>query len=544
MKALNLSLLLLLLIIGCDSQSPNAKFIDGDGTSIGLVGVAGLPLSALDAWWVKPDSSGSEIYSASFGYKCTLEVDGVEVNGIKVLCRITNYGDPTGGDYDIWDKTAPNGKKYGFVASQPPGSWDYGEGIASTRTGAGGKCIFFIGLGSPVGTLVPDFDWPGGCGTMVSTMVEVKFVIPKWNGNIEKECYMYFVRAQCGDFWEPYPYGVIDNSHSYLVKYPNGTYSMSGEGVTIKLEQVDIMPEKTTKTAAPLAREWKPPTTWQPSLTSPILPFTSTAEVSESWEYLKGHWEQYNLVWCGCGMPWYPWDWHWHFSPAEELVVLWMADPADPCDGAGLVSYAEPYAFFCKVQFYMESEVVDVIFTHIHTVILKSKDEFGDVAAWLPINMYVYDIQWPYYHYIYLWSNGVVAIEHTAGQGYYRDYWGYPFAVIYVPDNGYLEIEVDDFYGDFNFDGVVNFVDYAMLLNYMGKGLTDEYYNLMYDADHDGQTTTKDLAIFFQKKPRVNLVSFAKFADDWLNGNGGLEGLGNLFNKWLKPQDQNWLKTR
>ncbi len=514
MKALNLGLLVLLLLTSCDSQSPNAKFVDEEGMSISLVkpdSWPDLPLSSLDAWWAGND--GADIYGGAFKYKCTITTE-IEADGIKVLCYVTQHRDPMGGDYDIWDRLAPNGEPYGYVASEPAGSWDYEEGKAVARI-SGRECVFFIGLGSPYPDTIPDYDWPKYCeggDTPVDTLVEVKFVIPKWNGNIEKECYMRFVRVQCQNFWEPLG-GVIGSSYSTLVKYQEGMYSMSAEGVTIQLERVEQtdvvgytpktkVKKVETETADPSIREWKPPTTRPPSLTNPILPFALTAEVSEPWEYIEGNWQQYKLGWWWTGHWWYGWNF---VSAGEDLVVLWMADPCDYQDGVGLVSYAHPYAFFCKVAFYMEDEVVDVIFTHIHTLILKSKDEFGNDAVdefgnavWLPINMYVYDIEWPYCHYIYLWSTGIVAVEHTAGQGYYRDYWGYPFALIYVPDNGYLEIKVDDFYGDFNFDGRVNFVDLAMLLNYMDKGLTDEYYNLMYDADHDGQTDANDLAIFFQ----------------------------------------------
>ncbi len=544
MKKLNLGLLLLLLLlllISCDSQSPNARYIDEDGMSVNLFDLSGLPLPALDLWWVKYDDTGSEIYSAAFGYTCTIAVDGVEVNGIKVICEVISHDDPTGGDYDIWDKIAPSGKKYGFVSSQPPGSWDYETGIATSRTFGDGECSFIIGLGSPMPHLLSDFDWPGGCGTMVSTMVEVKFVIPKWDGNnIEKECYMYFIRAQCQDFWEPFG-GVIGNSYSTVEKW-DGIYSMAGEGITIQLERIDSIPKvkkkkdkikmglvsDTDPSAGLPIRKWAPPTTLVSSPTSPILPFASAAEPSGSWEYIEGHLRQFVFGW-GVG-------WHWVSNP-ENLVVLWMADPCDYQDGVDLVSHTEPYAFFCTVSL----EGTEEVNTYYCTVTLKSKDEFGNDAAWLPINMYVYAINPPY---VYLFSNGVVALEHTAGQGYYIDYWGWPVAAIYVPDNGYLEIEADGLYGDFNFDGAVNFVDYTMLLKQMGKGLTDENYNLMYDGDHDGRTTLKDLAIFFRKEPRVNFVDFAKFAGDWLNGDDDFNGLDNFYNEWLKPPHQNWLKIR
>lgn len=520
-----------MLLVGCDSQSPNAKYVDEDGVSISLVNLSGQPSQELDRWWIKKE--GSEIYSAAFGYKCTIAVDGIKVGGIKVCCYITNHSDPVFTNYDIWDKIAPNGKPYGYVVSRPPGKWDCEKEMASVRTVGEGECSFFIGLGSPtlMGIFDTDFLWPGG-EDIVSTLVEVKFVIPKYNNNIEKECYMYFFRASYMDFWEPYG-GVIGNSHSALEEWEEGIYSMSGEGITIQLEQIDV-PKKAVETASLPIKERTPPPTWELNLTSPISHFASTAEPNKLWEYLEGRWRQYKLVW-----DWYYECWDGYWTGVETIIPLWMTDPCDYQDGVDLVSYADTYTFTCVVLF---EEIEDInVNSFVHTVILKSKDEEGNAVAWLPIDMQVYYIEEEEPYCVWLWTDWIVPLEHRAGQGYYIDYWGYFVATIYVPDNGYLEVEVDDFYGDFNFDGIVNFVDYSRLLKYMGKGLTDEGYNLMYDADRDGQTTNKDSAIFFQNwlktrrtiEAHTNFVDFAKFANTWFNGDADFEDLNDFLLEWL-----------
>lgn len=539
MKALCLNLLFVFMVftIGCDSQSPNAKYVDGITVSLITDG-------ALDAWYVKADAAGTEIYSAAFGYRIQITANGGPVNGIKVGCRVIDYFDPqvgNCGEYCIWDKFCPNGERYAFVRTKPgPQNWDFDEGIATTRTlketYGPGECFFYIGLGYPLtsqtyGTSNEGYDWPYGCETptMVSTLVEVKFIVPKWDGNIEKKCYVYFIRAQCQNFWTPLG-GVIGNSYSSLEEWEGGLYSMSDESITLRVAQSqpkDKRYKEIVQTGkATGLKEWpKPeiiiptgkstglinppkPTKIIPTITFPpkrVIPLppikpiaslplrlSSTGEPNESWEYIDGLWLQ--LKYCGDGV--------WEWVEPDVLNVLWMADPTDYNDGVELVSYADPYIFCCIVAL-EDVDINDVNDVNVnslqHLALLKSKDENGNDRGWLPINMQVYHIE-EYEGRLYIWlhSNLIITLEHTQGQGYYVDFWGDPVAAIYIPNNGHLEIQPDDLYGDFDFDGDVDLTDYNLLMWFMDTGLTDPFYNLIFDGNYDGQTDYCDLALFCQ----------------------------------------------
>lgn len=54
---------------------------------------------------------------------------------------------------------------------------------------------------------------------------------------------------------------------------------------------------------------------------------------------------------------------------------------------------------------------------------------------------------------------------------------------------------VDDFYGDFNFDGIVDGKDLALFAEKWHWSILDDNYDLMYDATQDGWTNEKDLAV-------------------------------------------------
>ncbi|MBA7607541.1 hypothetical protein ES703_14700 [subsurface metagenome] len=89
-----------------------------------------------------------------------------------------------------------------------------------------------------------------------------------------------------------------------------------------------------------------------------------------------------------------------------------------------------------------------------------------------------------------------------SGEGRWYDAEGWPATFICMVEDGYLELKVDDFYGDFNFDGIVDFKDFALFANQWYMDLFCPEFDLMYDATRNGQVKADDLAAF---------------AENWLN---------------------------
>jgi len=463
-------LILLSLFLGCDSQSPEARFVSGLNVSLFFDPPHTEQPFQLDLWEVSSDDAGRNIYSASFGFVMQVTApDGLEdspVAGIRVDCYI-EHCDPFDAGYDIWDKYADIGKKYGFVNAYPAQTahWNFDESHASVKTDTSGFVAFFIGLGKPEppSSEIPwGWEWPRGSGTMVSTAVKLRFTIRKWNGPIEQECHTYFIRPQAADFWEPEGVGVYYASFSSLNPAP-GIWGMLG------------MTETETKESARPAT--LPGINHFPRLEG-IPPVDLQKRTSADDAYLDEDWFQLTL---GDGG-------YWSWNDFNALNVLVSPDPCIPNDANDIFSSCEPYAFFSVVEFPGE------FYAYSHTVILKSFTAEEELVSWLPIKTYIIDAG---YYYTYLFrTEYVVPIDTSAGEGNYIDQWGYSGVMIKTVEGGHLEVKVDDFYGDFNFDSVVNGEDFALFTNKWNRSILDGNYDLMYDATQDGWTKEDDLAIF------------------------------------------------
>ena len=67
-------------------------------------------------------------------------------------------------------------------------------------------------------------------------------------------------------------------------------------------------------------------------------------------------------------------------------------------------------------------------------------------------------------------------------------------------DGGRLEVEFDTFYGDWDFDQHVTFIDYNMLMTQMGKNIyVDEDFDMWYDGNNDGMIDESDVGVFISQ---------------------------------------------
>ena len=531
---------------GCEEGSPVVRFVQGMQLELYCNGGS---LERLDVW----DTDGDdEIYGAGFGYSLKVEADGVPLAGIKVECHVVNHSDPLDIEEDIWDKFAPNGERYGYVHSVPNGSWDRDDGIATAYTNEHGKCIFLIGLGDPdvgfgeegnVGYLWPD----GSAG--VSTLVEVRFVIKRASGNITSDCYMVFFRSQYQNFWEPYG-GIYGASFSTLVPWEGlfpaiaksgvdeetgtGELELSETELIRKLPYPGLSFDKSGDTS-PLDLIYDPncpyvldPNCARPNIVNPIpdpncpsyiidpdcpdypdpdcpwipdpncmipdpncwIPDSACSTYfegendlptsGEGWAFLDSTWRK-----------WYPGYGWWY---VDGVVATWISDIDNPDEVMLAMDLSQPYVFLCIFNV-NEVETVQA-FRHTGTVI--AKDSLGRRVSELPIKLYAYQILG---NTVYLATDFILPMERPEQQGVYYDSWGDSYAAIYVPEGGHLEVAKDGFYGDFNFDGDVDNKDYGLFAARWNDDVFGLYdpnfaYDLMYDADYDGQTDISDLIEF------------------------------------------------
>lgn len=561
MTKLMVSAIAIMVIVGCGCPdgSPVVRLITG--IEIELYGNGG-SFEQLDVWATDGDK---KIYGAGFGYKLTVQADGVPLAGILSECQIIAHHDPLDIGEDIWDEYAPNGERYGYVHSLPNGDWDSDDGIAKAYTNVNGECIFLIGLGDPetgFGETSPGYSWPDGSDG-VSTLVEVRFIIKKAYGNLTSDCYMVFFRSCYQNFWEPFG-GVYGNSFSSLNQWDGWYKSLDksnnddtelnlGPVGEILLEETELV-KKAPYSDCPLDKSggystmipdpncpyildpnciwpdiinpipdpncpcyvidpccpyypdpncpWIPDyACWVPDPNCYILdpncswiegPLAPIPLFGEGWQYIIGGWRK-----------WYP-GFGWYY--VDGIIATWLSDIDNPDEVMLAMDLSQPYVFLCV----FEVDEIASVQTFQHTGMVVAKDSLGRKVSELLISLYVWDISG---NTVFLATNFILPMEFPEQQGEYRDRWGNSYAAIYVPEGGHLEVTGDDFYGDFNFDGAVDNEDYSLFAVRWNEsvfepiGDPNKAYDLMYDADYDGQTDMSDLMYF---------------VDNWLETRGWL----------------------
>ncbi len=469
-----------------DAQSPNARFVDGMEVSLyHIPGATDYPWR-LDDWSVHDDEEGQDIYAAAFGYqiRATIDITGTPepIAGVRIDCYIEHF-DPSGGDYDIWDKEARNGEKYGFVEGYPAPviHWNHERGYASSKTDINGQVVFAIGLGNP--EFEPDFDWkwPGGCNTMVMTTIKATFVIRRANGRIEKECHCYFLRGQCGGFWWPSGSSVWDTSHSSLAPLPS-SFNMSTMMETMVISDFTPTEKGSDITLNAFPERTGAPNSY-PMIGELVAEIQSQATESSNWEF----WDIWDIGW---GTLYWDSQFGWYWAKEDDVIKgLVSPDPNEPNDAVEMLNTCQPHAFFC--EFIVES--LENLKAGFHTFIVTSKDVDGNDVSWSPILMFPYTVS---EYFVTMMSQYIIPIDSLVGEGTYFDTFGFPGTFIYVPEGGYLEVDFDKFYGDFNFDGLVDSKDFALFSEHWQQDMTDAGYDLQFDATQDFRTDANDLAEF------------------------------------------------
>jgi len=508
MRLFIISILLVFVVLGgCEeSQSPNVKFVNDIE-----VGLYFDPCNfyfpteyawQLDKWCVHDGFEGHDIYTATFGYqvKVTMDMAGVPVPvaGIRVDCYI-EHTDPMGGDADIWDKVGPDGEKYGFVTGYPDTviHWNPEDGHASSKTDRNGLVIFGIGLGGPdyemdFGWLWPDY------GDEVRTGIKLTIVVRRNNGSIIKEVSCIFLRFQHAGFWWPSGGGVLHTSVSTMSPAPEfwvfSAMETMAEGI-----KGEIIEGGTMEPGAPnlvgIPERSEPPESY-PIVGNLAVSFETKEDTIEGGriqsqgDFEPEWWFVERMGWGTLIYEPMMGGWVW-LVEETALKGLVSPDPNEPNDAVEMLSTCQPHAFFCELSITSPKDFNAIS----HTFIVTSKDADGNDVSWFPIKMFPYGI-WGYD--VCMMSEYIIPIDSPVGEGRYINWWGWPGTLIYVPEGGYLEVDYDSFYGDFNFDGLVDFKDFGWLMKYWRQNMTNTGYDLHLDANQDFQIDVNDLTAFME----------------------------------------------
>lgn len=473
---------LMIMANGCDGdpQSPNANYCGDDSLDVEMYHADGVPDWTYDYWDVLDDQVGEHVYGVDAGWCITIAENGVDVGGIRVDARVDEHLDPLGGDYDIWDDTAPNGKEYGFIHPVGcGGEWITTDDLGSGRTDPMGQLFILIGYGDPyTGTMFRNeagYELPRGAD-MISSVVNFSFIMPKRLGNkLLSEGNQTLFRPQYGDIGD-----ILNNSMQAMGHYTGvKSYTIGDTTVTIAPATPEQIQQAHNTNYSKDGYEITP---------HPLSKNVVVHDVNDLYSVID---EDFGIWKFSPSLGWWT-DWAMgDYNSIDEIIPLWLADANDANDLLNLTYMCRYYLYYT----YVWVKDVELVKADYSTSLLLSKDA-NDVtvdSTPLPLGRWY---SWP--SGIELKSMYILPLTDTGVTGLYYDYSGCPVIVVHMADGGHFEVVPDTFYGDWDWDGAVTFFDYNMLLAQMGKDLwTDEGVDLWYDSfPQDGVIDNIDLMAF------------------------------------------------
>ena len=490
-------------INGCDMQSPNARIIDG--FSLAILQRNGYPQGRFVAWDINPD--GSEIYGAAFGYvvQATQVDDSSEpIEGIKFICEVNDHrGCCT---EDQWLALASNGKPYGCITPLPTknAKWNYASQIASLRSDSRGRGCFLIDFGNPqtgIGNSDPTYMWQPDT---ISQLVHLKFILPKKSNSVTQWGTAWFVKSAGYNFWTN-PGGAFYSSNCCIGQTGYGIYATDNIKFTIQPCSFDDF----------LTEPCIPPRD-SPPATYPLL---GEPNLSQWAMWAKIKYDDVN-------------DWHW--QQASAITTLW-SDPNEPNDLNELLESCNPYAFWARIT------EVNNVRAKQYNAILVARDSNNVILSRQRIVLYnmLSDSNGTV-----LVSDYIVPLQDRNHQGLYQ-VGVLTYRCLYLPNGGYMEVTKDEWYGDFNGDGIEDEKDLAILCDNWYSGIWDANYLPNTDADNSGTTDIFDFGAFavnwladreyvegdYNFDGQINFQDFPLLEDRYENGKANLI---EFFSNWLK----------
>lgn len=466
MKWVWMVLIVLIVLIGCRKQSSNARFVTAMEVDLVWDEEPGTFEQELDFELVDGDDDRN-IYSAAHGFLVTLSADtpvgDMPTWDIQLDCYV-GHSDLGGGGGDIWDTTAPNGKKYGYVTAfeREGATWDYGDGHATAVTDENGQAWFYVGLGCPMrDDWVPGWEWPD----VVSTAVDVDIFLKRPGVDIENENYCDFVRAAGEGYWaDNGVYAKSFSSTEPVTKADPGGMRRQLEAIQAKMrKRFPPKPPRDAPDDYPLLGEACDGVRWE----------------SDGVTFLGECWKQ--LV--------YDDGWKWR----DFAYLLGINGPrlSEPNACIDRLSLSFPYAYFCKLELADTNDINDVEYT----VTLESKDPAGNVVSWRPVKMFPFRV---YDEVVIARTEFIVGIDDKANECRAYDRWGEPGTFIYMVHDGYLVVVADGNSADFNFDGQVDLEDFSLFADKWMLDVFDADFDLLFDTTLDGEIGPGDIAVFME----------------------------------------------
>ncbi|MBA7632456.1 hypothetical protein ES703_40002 [subsurface metagenome] len=475
-----------------------------------------------DAWKVSDDTEGRDICSVAHGFWIELldkDKERLEQKDIRIDIEVDEHWSQLY-DRDIWDQTAPGGKKYGFLNEfLKPGSEVY-DGVLHGRTNLAGTFIAYAGLGDPKASSDPtapldfDYEWPGPGGSYsdcVDTVVQLKMTIP---GRLTPLPPIYvwsnYTRVPYQNFKWPKGEGVYHSSMQGIGKLRSASDMIPSPDPNTIEQSAGVIADSLGLPAGmfDLSLFESPGPKLTPSKYPRVTPATKrslidilTAMVARAITYVTTSGVTLNSLDL-TQLRWDP-DIGWAYFPLEPgrgLPGYWIAEPNDPNDIIEMLSGLYPYAFWAVITlpepFYGDTATT--------TVILRATDRENVVQSKIPLTMTLVEKSPDNLTVTFLSDWFVVSVDPDF-HGYYQDQWQNTYTVLYMPEQTHPELGPPEIFGDFNADDKVNFYDFALFADHWQDSAHDP--NTGYDALYEEPYTWDG---------KINTTELRAFAEHWL----------------------------
>ena len=487
--------LVILFNRGCGDTQSNER-MDVHGLSVQLGRRPDQTDSAFpDRWAVSDDPQGSYICGVAHGFVINLLDEHNELReseGVRIDIEVVDHWS-TPGFRDLWDQTAPNGKKYGFLKVYPEAGSGVYDGVLHGRTNSTGSLLVYAGMGDPEGTFDDDapldmgYAWhdPGSSSSeWVDTVVQLKISIPG-KGLPIKPIYVWcwYVRVQYQNFWWPEEMGVYHRSIQGIGKLTSGSNMIQSDDPNT-IDQSVTMPDLALyDSATPKPAPSNCPRVTPATKHSAMTYVTSPGVPLDFLDLTQLRWDP---------------DIGWTYFPVEYgegLTGHWIAEPNDPNDIIEMLSVSQPYAFWADVTvtepFYGDTATT--------TVILRAMDRENVVQTKIPLAMTLVEKSPDNMTLTFLSDWFIVSVDPNF-HGYYQDQWQNPYTVIYMPEQTHPDLDFPEIFGDFNADDKVDFYDFALYADHWQNSVDDPNtgYDAMYEDPNtwDGEISTSELKAF------------------------------------------------
>ncbi len=454
-----------------------------------------------DKWAVSSDTEGRDICGVAHGFVLELldeSNERLEQKEIRIDIEVADHWSPVY-DRDLWEETAPNGKKYGFLRVIPEAGSSIYDGVLHGRTNEYGLLGVYAGLGDPEGTFNPTapldfgYEWPGPGGSyndIVDTVVQLKIKVP---GRVPPIQPIYgwcnYLRLQYQNFWWPEGQGVYDVSIQGKGRLSSGsTVIQSPDPNTIE-HLASIFDMSLYRPPAPKVASSDYPRVTPDTKRSVMTYVTVSGVTLNALDLTQLKWDP------DIGWVYFP------LEPGQGLPGYWIAEPNDPNDIIEMLSGLYPYAFWADLTlpepFYGDTATT--------TVILRAVDRENVVHSKIPLAMTLVEKSPDNLSVIFRSDWFVVSVDPNF-HGYYQDQWQNTYTVLYMPEQTHPDLAPPETFGDFNVDDKVDFYDLALFADHWLDSVHDP--NTNYDALYE-QPYTWD--------GEISMTELKAFAEHWLS---------------------------